>query len=319
MPTAIMILSAFIASQLFTTALTNNVHLNSIIPIERMGSRSVTQLRNQRRQVLGEISNSGLNLTNWDENTENACEKSFESRRDPVSNPSGMAVCYNIPFLNQETGVFEADLRLFMISNPTESFIGVPSDKIQVALSFNGASVSPIDTNSIKRSENNFASSIMLSYENPREVKRGMAPRLMKTYAFVGQVDKTLMPLNPAGFQKALAPNVSLNAIDSTGAQITTSLAGDELLFVNGVFAKKADPMKALLAQPIQTLVVAPDAPFVVPGLDILIFPIGLIITSIWTVAFILTLGFGTLSRIQHREQFRESKLREAKGSLSRI
>lgn len=197
MPTAIMILSAFIASQLFTTALTNNVHLNSIIPIERMGSRSVTQLRNQRRQVLGEISNSGLNLTNWDENTENACEKSFESRRDPVSNPSGMAVCYNIPFLNQETGVFEADLRLFMISNPTESFIGVPSDKIQVALSFNGASVSPIDTNSIKRSENNFASSIMLSYENPREVKRGMAPRLMKTYAFVGQVDKTLMPLNP--------------------------------------------------------------------------------------------------------------------------
>lgn len=77
--------------------------------------------------------------------------------------------------------------------------------------------------------------------------------------------------------------------------------------------------MKALLAQPIQTLVVAPDAPFVVPGLDILIFPIGLIITSIWTVAFILTLGFGTLSRIQHREQFRESKLREAKGSLSRI
>jgi hypothetical protein len=46
-----------------------------------------------------------------------------------VVNPSGMAACYNIPFLDNSTGVFEADIRLFRVTQPNGAFTGVkPTD-----------------------------------------------------------------------------------------------------------------------------------------------------------------------------------------------
>lgn len=108
---------------------------------------------------------------------------------------------------------------------------------------------------------------------------------------------------------------MTLTGVDPSGNIVNTTLSSSEATFVNGVFAQAV-----VTAQPpLQTLVVAANAPFVVPGLHILIFPIGGIITGVWAVLFIGTITYGTVRRTQFREQFRRRVARTAKGDLARI
>jgi hypothetical protein len=106
----------------------------------------------------------------------------------------------------------------------------------------------------------------------------------------------------------------------ATGQMVNTSLSSSEATFVSGVFAKAATTTsKSVVQAPIQTLVVASDAPFVLPGLNILIFPIGGVITGTWAVLFIATVGYGTVGRIRFRDQYRRRSARATKGNLARI
>ncbi|TQS34250.1 hypothetical protein Golomagni_05374 [Golovinomyces magnicellulatus] len=319
----IAIISMLLASHVF--AIGNVGNLNSMTTnsiMESLESRSVDSVIEsiQQREASPATSMSGVNMTKWSLKTEAACEASLKSMNGRVSNPSGMAVCYNLPYLDENTGVFEANLRIYMVTASTGSFNKIPSDKIDVSLDYNGATVSPVNASAMRKrqSEDSSMASLPTIYEN-RERKREVEPKLIQMYNFIGQINKSLLPLDTAGFQKVLTPEVTLSAIDSTGANVKTSLSSDELTFVNGVFAKKLTNTVPLLAPPIQTLVVAPDAPFVVPGLNILIFPIGLIITGIWTILLVATIGYGTYGRIQWREQYREIKLKEFRGSMSTI
>jgi hypothetical protein len=129
----------------------------------------------------------------------------------------------------------------------------------------------------------------------------------------------TPLTFGSAALQKVLVPTVTLTGTDGTGATVNTSLSSDEATFVSGVFAAQVSVTKSQVQAPIQTLVVQSDAPFVVPGLNILIVPIGLIITSIWTVLFLGTIAYGTVGRMQFREQYRRRSARAEKGDLARI
>lgn len=51
--------------------------------------------------------------------------------------------------------------------------------------------------------------------------------------------------------------------------------------------------------------VVAKATPFVLPGTTLGIFPLGLIITCIWTGLFVFAVGYGTIERVQFRNHFR--------------
>jgi hypothetical protein len=75
--------------------------------------------------------------------------------------------------------------------------------------------------------------------------------------------------------QKILVPTVTLTGQGATGQTVNTTLSNDQATFVSGVFAAAVTPTKSRVQPPIQTLVVASGSPFVVPGLNILIFPIG--------------------------------------------
>jgi hypothetical protein len=119
--------------------------------------------------------------------------------------------------------------------------------------------------------------------------------------------------------EKTVVPTVTLTGIDSNGLQVNTTLATGEANFVSGVFAQKATVTKTSVQSPIQTLVVASDAPFVLPGLHILIFPIGGIITGTWAVLFIATIAYGTFGRMQFRDQYKRRSMRAEKGDLARI
>ncbi|VDB86314.1 Bgt-3757 [Blumeria graminis f. sp. tritici] len=283
----------------------------------------------QRRQLPGgpgistpgmSPSISGMNLTEWDAMTKVACVESLGTFNGKINNPSGMAVCYNLPFLDNSTGVFEADLRLYMVANPSGGFINIAADKVEVGLTYDGATVTPVNASSLRRRvEDRFIPLASWPKEGAMDVaKRAMTPRLIESYAFVGQINKTLLPTmnDQTALQKVLIPMVTISALDVTGATINTSLSKDEITFVNGVFSGSVLPTKATLAPPIQTLVVSKDAAFIVPGLNILIFPIGLIITGLWTIAFVSTVSYGTFRRTQHRDEFREKSFSSSRDGL---
>jgi hypothetical protein len=143
----------------------------------------------ERRQSM-----SGVNVTAWDQETAAACTSTLEALNGVASNPAGMAVCYNLPYLDNTTGVFEADLRLYMIAPPTGAFATISSANVQVGLAYNGATVSPVNASSLKRSATDNAVSL-ISW--PRGIqKRVETPTLLQAYAFVGQINPTLLATN---------------------------------------------------------------------------------------------------------------------------
>lgn len=95
-----------------------------------------------------------------------------------VSNAAGLAGCYNILFLNNQTGVFEADLRLYQISEPSGMFAGIQTTEINPEASFPDAAIS-VSSSKVRR--NTLAT---------RQSNNTMVQ--LQQYTLVGQVDKTL-------------------------------------------------------------------------------------------------------------------------------
>lgn len=130
--------------------------------------------------------------------------------------------------------------------------------------------------------------------------------------------------ISSATLERLVTPTVTLTGTSSTGQLVNTTLPSNQATFVYGAFSKAvSDGTTFTKSQaaipPIQTLVVAKDAPFIVPGTAILIAPIGAIITGVWTVLFCAAIGYGTYGRMQFRDQFRRRAAVASKGNLSRI
>lgn len=58
-----------------------------------------------------------------------------------ASNPTGLVVCYNVPYLDQTNGTFEAELRVFNVSMPTGEWAGVTASEMMVTLQYQGATI----------------------------------------------------------------------------------------------------------------------------------------------------------------------------------
>lgn len=132
--------------------------------------------------------NGTINMTAWDAQASQACKAALSNLAE-ASNPSGTSVCYNLPALDNTTGTFEADLRLYQLSAPSGQFSGIPPQDIQVALSYSGASVSPV--NSSTASQEAAASAVARRQNMPRS--DGSNVKLLQRYLFVGQIDKAQM------------------------------------------------------------------------------------------------------------------------------
>lgn len=125
-------------------------------------------------------SDGSLDMGAWNTMANTACQAALKTLHT-ASNPSGTCVCYNLPLLNNSTGTFEADLRLFQLSEPTGDFQGIPQDSIEVELSYNGASVSEVNQQPVKR---------IKARQNNNTT--GDLP-LLQSYLFIGQVDEDQM------------------------------------------------------------------------------------------------------------------------------
>jgi hypothetical protein len=132
-------------------------------------------------------------MSAWDAAANDACQTALK-QLPQASNPSGTCICYNLPRLDNRTGTFEADLRLYRLGEPTGDFLGIPPQNVQVGLSYRGASVSPISMGRAPLAARSAvpASASTLSARqtqiNPNETLD-----LLQTYLFIGQIDRSQM------------------------------------------------------------------------------------------------------------------------------
>ncbi|KAB5576605.1 hypothetical protein GE09DRAFT_1024937 [Coniochaeta sp. 2T2.1] len=248
-----------------------------------------------------------INMTAWDQQANDACSIAL-SHLPEASNPSGTCVCYNLPALDNVTGTFEADLRLYQLSAPSGQFSGIPPQNIQVGLSYKGASVV-------------VSAAVAPRQDDPSSVNANL--KLLQTYLFVGQIDRTQMtgPLTMAQLEALVMPVVTLTAVNTLGQTVSTNVSSNEAAFVAGVFSQSiimSDFNQALLAVQEELAGLRNGTvAFVLPGVQIMVFPIGLVITSVWLAIGVAAYGMGTIQRIAFREQYQRAVQRESKRAVA--
>ncbi|KAH6629535.1 hypothetical protein C7974DRAFT_434064 [Boeremia exigua] len=269
---------------------------------------------------------SKANLAKWEADTKAACMQTLGNLNGKASNPSGIAVCYNVPFLDNSTGVFQAELRMYNVSAPINPWQSVTAADVSMTLSYLGATVQAMNMTNVKREIGE--AQIEARWSDGTLVQRQTITMMteLKTLMYVGKINSNLMgpAMTSEALQPLLVPQIDLAARNpATNEDVTTTLSNKEARFVNGVFAQKAadnapsnaDPTAAAAA----TSAVFLAAPFVVPGTALAFFPIGLVVTGIWTVFFILSVGLGTFGRIQFRDQYRRRMAAEKARSVRTI
>ncbi|KAI0007657.1 hypothetical protein F4779DRAFT_628963 [Xylariaceae sp. FL0662B] len=279
-----------------------------------LGASSKRELETRLEDAVGRIierqtadeqnAANQLNMTSWNEDTSAAC-MSVLSQLTAASNPSGTAICYNLPSLDTNAGTFMADLRLFQISTPREDFEGIPPADISVGLQYNGASVSPI---SQELNARGLAETLIK--------RQSSNPSLLQTYLFVGQIDEKQMaqPMTMGVLEALVMPTVTLTGKNGGGQTVSTNVSSNEAAFVNGIFSDEVVmsdfAIASLAVENVTQQLKNGEVAFVLPGAQIMIFPIGLIITSIWLGLGVGFYGFGTYERYRFRDSYRSRKAR---------
>ncbi|KAL8692181.1 MAG: hypothetical protein Q9218_002739 [Villophora microphyllina] len=242
----------------------------------------------------------------WKNQTMEACVRSLSALNGKASNPSGLAACYNIQSLDRRTGIFNADLQLYRVAAATGDWVSLMTRAVNVGMSYTDATVAPSSSNQKRAEESPLVEPQLIQ---GIRVRRATAPVLsmVQDMTFVGKINENrLKDLNDtAKVHTLLIPRIALTGTDKNGQGITTELSSNEASFVNGVFAIKAPSSTSPGGSIASASAAAKAATFVLPGKTLGIFPVGLIITSAWTMLFVATVGYGTIERIRFREAYR--------------
>ncbi|KAF2668481.1 hypothetical protein BT63DRAFT_414486 [Microthyrium microscopicum] len=261
----------------------------------------------------------------WNAQADQACSGVVMKLNGQAGNPSGMVACYNVPFLDTQKGTFEAELRIFNVSMPSGDFAGTSATNMMVTFKFQSASVQASDgTLPVKRA--------LIERQSTPTATTGAAgnfiPMEISVRKYVGQISPASFTpgMSQDSFKTILTPQISISAVSpSTKQTISTDVSSNQASFVAGVFATATgnltDP-KYLLDKPAEKLAAAAQGlptPFIVPGLSLGVFPVGLIVALVWLVGFSTAVGLGTLGRIQFREQYRSAIRAQMSGDVKRI
>lgn len=118
-------------------------------------------------------------------------------------------------------------------------------------------------------------------------------------------------------------PIVTLKATNSNGQTVSTNVSSNEAAFVAGEFSKddvmSTFRMAELAVEAELALLANGTVAFVLPGIQLMIFPIGLIITSVWLVLGLAAYGMGTYARYNFREAHKRRMAVVQKGNVARI
>lgn len=121
--------------------------------------------------------------------------------------------------------------------------------------------------------------------------------------------------------EEYVTPVVTLSAKNTAGQTVSTNVSSNEASFVAGALSTELVISTTAQAQIAVDLVVAGLAngtvAFVLPGVNLLIFPVGLVVTGTWFVIGLAVIGFGFFERVQYRETYRRSSALATKGNTS--
>ena len=131
----------------------------------------------------------------WDEETNEACVAALQASQAAAASTSGMAACYNIKSLNGTTGSFEAEVRLYQVSEPSAQWDEGQSG-LNLALKYARATVTGNTASKNKREIRDKrptkASEMEKQSLNARSPR--LRPRQLETLELEGQVGKDALP-----------------------------------------------------------------------------------------------------------------------------
>jgi hypothetical protein len=137
-------------------------------------------------------SSSNGTATNWNAETDAACNSALTSMLQS-NNPSGTALCYNLPSLDTSTGTFTADMRLYKVADASGSFEGVQLAEMHVMATFPYATVTMMSTPTNTGNESDSDGG-----KGARDVERRSTspPMLLESYMLSGHINKSNMTSN---------------------------------------------------------------------------------------------------------------------------
>jgi hypothetical protein len=251
-------------------------------------ARDIMRRMERRQDSAGQLTPVGGNMN---ETISSACVGTL-SQITTITNDAGMAACYNILQADKNTGIFQADIRLYQIQPPSGQFIGVASNQMLANLVF------PSST----------TFNVLMKRKLGKRQSSSMSE--LQQYSLQGNIAASMdmSKLNSTEMLSLMVPTIQIEAIKpSTSTSINTNLTStDTAFFVVGDF--KDQFMTALIDPTFQAAAIAASSAFILPGTTLGIFPTGLIVTCAWLLLFIIAYGVGTLERIQHRSIYRKRK-----------
>lgn len=135
--------------------------------------------RRQNTRPPPALTNTTTNVTSpkYEEAILASCTTALTLLASKPESPSGMSLCYNILQLNNATGVFKSDLRLFKTAEPRDAWINISTRDFVPSVEFKGSGASL--AGEPKKA-------------NPAELFTG-APQLKESYIFVAQINPQLL------------------------------------------------------------------------------------------------------------------------------
>ena len=162
---------------------------------------SAVALSNLSRHALADslyltasLSPSALTDNSWENDTDNACSARLYTLGGVATNPSGISACYNIRSLNNFTGAFHADLRLYRIAAATGDWTQMQSNGVSVGMAYPDATVT-LSNIVRKRGLVEFQGPIMLAIGSQLHTRTSdVAPQLLETLSFMGKIHNGSVP-----------------------------------------------------------------------------------------------------------------------------
>lgn len=104
-------------------------------------------------------------------------------------------------------------------------------------------------------------------------------------------------------------PTLTLTAKNTTGGTAGANVSTNEAAFLTGVFSAAVIMSDFSAAQAVVDSQMAAlkkgDVAFVMPGVQIMVFPVGLVITGTWMLLGVVAFGFGTMQRMTFAESYK--------------
>lgn len=150
------------------------------------------------------LANGSFDTMQWDAEAETACMNAMDMLNGNAGSPTGLVVCYNVPYLDQTNGTFESELRIFNVSMPTGQWAGVTASDIMVMLQYpsamiqsSGDSLMPVkrdlDSQPFLRRQMTTTSSMMASATPATSSGAMMMPSQVAVRTYVAQINQDLL------------------------------------------------------------------------------------------------------------------------------